>query len=613
MTTAPREPASGSQPRGGLLSPQQNQTRNVLDLSGLWQFQLDPEDVGELQSWCDGLPAPRHIPVPCSWNDLFDDARTYLDTAWYRRDVWVPAGWRDQRILLRVGSANYAATVWVNGVRVAEHEGGHLPFVADITGHVAWDRANSIAIAVENRQLPERVPPAPTGGGGVFGTMAPFPATTFDFFPYAGLHWPVVLCTVPMAAHIDDIRVVTDIDGDDDTVVVTVATGDAYAGTGTVRLDDITGDLTFRDGRAEATLRVPSARLWSPDDPHLYPLTVTLTDGQVTTDTYTLDIGIRTVAVEGDRLLLNGRPITLRGFGKHEDFALTGRGLNLPAWVRDFELLRWVGANSFRTSHYPYAEEAMQLADRLGVLVINEIPAVGLSFSGDGDDDELTAARLAQCRRQLRELIARDRNHPSTIMWSIANEPSVGVIDLTGQRERPRVAIDAGTRFFRELYDEAHRRDGTRPVTLAGVMGGPAEWLDAGDVVCINRYYGWYVDPGRLDEAAEHLERDLDELHAAYGKPMLVTEFGADTLPGAHGTPPEMWTEEYQVELLRRYLDVAAARPFMAGMHVWAFADFRTGQTASRLAGMNMKGVFTRDRRPKQAAHFLRARWVDGG
>ena len=461
MTTAPREPASGIQPGEGLLYPQQNQIRNVLDLSGLWQFQLDPEGVGAARSWFDGLPAPREIPVPCSWNDLFDDARTYLDTAWYRREVWVPAGWRDRRIFLRVGSANYAATVWVNGAMVAQHEGGHLPFVADITGQVAWERATSITIAVENRQLPERVPPGPTVGDGVFGTMAPFPATTYDFFPYAGLHRPVVLCSVPATHAIDDIRVVTAIEDNDGVVAVTVATDDAYSGTGTVRLDDIAGDLTFRDGRAEATLRVPAARLWSPDDPHLYPLTATLTDGQDTTDTYTLEIGIRTVAVEGDRLLLNGRPIMLRGVGKHEDFALTGRGLNLPAWVRDFELLRWVGANSFRTSHYPYAEEAMQLADRLGILVINEIPAVGLTFAGDGNDD-LTAARLAQCRRQLRQLIARDRNHPSTIMWSIANEPSVGSIDLTGQRERPQAAVAAGTRFFRELYADAHRLDGTR-------------------------------------------------------------------------------------------------------------------------------------------------------
>ena len=135
-------------------------------------------------------------------------------------------------------------------------------------------------------------------------------------------------------------------------------------------------------------------------DPYLYPLTVTLTDGQGVTDAYTLDIGIRTVEVRGDQLLLNGEPIKLTGFGRHEDFPLSGRGLNLPMWIRDYELLKWVGANSYRTSHYPYAEEAMQLADRLGILVINEIPAVGLNFE---DAEEHTQQRLAQCQKQLRD------------------------------------------------------------------------------------------------------------------------------------------------------------------------------------------------------------------
>jgi beta-glucuronidase len=346
--------------------------------------------------------------------------------------------------------------------------------------------------------------------------------------------------------------------------------------------------------------------LWSPGDPHLYALAVTLNEGQRATDSYTLDIGIRTVAWRGDQLLLNGQPITLTGFGKHEDFPLNGRGLNLPMWIRDHELLRWVGANSYRTSHYPYAEEAMLLADRLGVLVINEIPAVGLNFE---DADELTAQRLTQCRQQLRELIARDKNHPSTIMWCVANEPLAGA-PLGASVPAPK-AIEAGTRFFRQLYAAAHRLDGTRPVTLVGVMGGPPEWLGLFDVVCINRYYGWYTQPGRLDEAEQLLGRELDTLHQSFGKPIIITEFGTDTLAGAHSTPPEMWTEEYQVEFLRRYLDVAAQRPFVAGTQGWAFADFKTAQNVSRAAGMNFKGVFTRDRKPKMAAHFLRSRWTD--
>ena len=166
-------------------------------------------------------------------------------------------------------------------------------------------------------------------------------------------------------------------------------------------------------------------------------------------------------------------------------------------------------------------------------------------------------------------------------------------------------------RFFRQLYDDAHQLDGTRPVTLVGVQGGVRDWLGIFDVVCVNAYYGWYTEPGQLDLARQALERNLDDLHRAFGKPVMITEFGTDTLPGIHNQPPEMWTEEYQVEFIRRYLDVAARRPFMIGMHIWNFADFKTGQGTMRAGAMNFKGVFTRDRRPKMAAHFLRDRWAE--
>ena len=595
--------ASGS---GGLLFPQQNLTRNVLDASGLWQFQLDPKEEGEGQGWFKALPTPRQMVVPCSWNDLFDDARDYLGLAWYLHEVHVPGGWRGQRVFLRIGSANYAAKVWVNGSVVAEHLGGHLPFVAEVSSQLVWDRKNVIALAVENKQLIERVPPGPgTGGGGVAGVLGGFPATTYDFFPYAGLHRPVLLYSVPATAHIDDITVVTTIEGQDGVVKITAVAAGDYTGQGKARLGESETDLNFSAGSAEATLRVPSARWWSPADPHLYSLTVMLTDNQNVTDAYSLDVGIRTVEVRGDQLLLNGQPIKLRGFGMHEDFPVHGRGLNLPVWVRNYELLKWVGANSYRTSHYPYAEEVMMLADRLGFLVINEIPAVGLNFE---DPPEATAARLTQCKQQIRELIARDKNHPSTIMWSVANEPMGG--PLLGKRPPVASAVAAGMKFFREMFDETRRLDPTRPITMVGVQGGPTEWQGIFDVVSINRYYGWYVLGGRLEEGAAALARELDALHQAFGKPIVLAEFGTDTLPGSHSTPPEMWTEEYQVEYLRRYLDIADQRPFMAGMHVWNFADFKTGQGTSRAGGTNHKGVFTRDRRPKMAAHFLRARWA---
>ena len=241
-----REPAR--EPARGLLHPQRNQFRDLLDTSGLWQFQLDPGEQGEAQGWFRALPAPRPIAVPCSWNGLFDDARDYLGLAWYRTELWVPQDWRERRVFLRVGSATYAATVWVNGTRVTQHQGGHLPFLADVSGQLAWDRPNVIAIAIENKQLPERVPPGPTmGGGGVAGVVAGFPPTTYDFFPFAGLDRPVLLYTVPAAAHIDDITVVTTLDGRDGVVQIQVLTGDAYAGTGAVRLNGGETALRFRD------------------------------------------------------------------------------------------------------------------------------------------------------------------------------------------------------------------------------------------------------------------------------------------------------------------------------------------------------------------------------
>ena len=547
-----------------MLYPQQNRHRSVLDLSGIWDFRID------------GDAKARPIAVPCSWNDLFDDARDSLGLAWYERETYVPPAWRDQRVFLRIGSANYAAKVWVNGALVAQHLGGHLPFAADVTPQLLWDRPNRIVIAVENEPRPERVPP---GGAG-------------DFFPYSGLHRPVVLYSVPLEQHIDDIAIVTTIEGSDGIVNVRVATAQAYGGSGTAELNGSETELHFRDGVAEAVLRVPHARFWSPRDPHLYPLTISIPN-----DAYTLDIGIRTIEVRGEQLLLNGEPIRLTGFGKHEDFPLYGRGLDLPMWIRDYELLRWIGANSYRTSHYPYSEEAMALADRLGILVINEIPAVGLDFEAA---EERSAAWLEQSKAALRELIARDRNHPSTILWSVANEPLAA--------QTPEV-IATGTRFLQALYDEARRLDPTRPVTMAGIQDTPHAWHALFDVVAINRYYGWYLFPGRLELAMEALARELDEFHAAIGKPIVLTEFGAEAIPGTHSLPPEMWSEEYQVELIRGVLDVAAQRSFVAGTHVWAFADFKTPQSIGRAGGMNFKGVFTRDRRPKMAAHFLRSRW----
>jgi beta-glucuronidase len=343
-------------------------------------------------------------------------------------------------------------------------------------------------------------------------------------------------------------------------------------------------------GPVESVLHVPCAELWAPESPNLYELTVELVHGGSVRDRYTLPVGIRTVSVEDDLLLLNGEPISLRGFGRHEDFPVTGRGLAPAVVVKDYALMRWVGANSFRTSHYPYSEEAMELADRLGFLVIDETQAVGLFFGEEGLE-----RRLTLCRRYTRELISRDKNRPSVILWSLANEP---------HSKRP-----AAKPFLRELYDLAKSLDPTRPVTVVSMLGADEEAFEFCDVVCLNRYLGWYTEPGRLDDGRAKLSAELDDIHERYPKPLLLTEFGADAVPGCHAQPPEMFSEEYQAEMIEGYIKVLEDKPYVAGQHVWNMCDFKTGQGTHRVGGMNLKGVFTRDRRPKLAAHRLRELW----
>ncbi len=432
------------------------------------------------------------------------------------------------------------------------------------------------------------------------------PRTTFDFFPFAGIHRPVVLYTVPQT-HIEDVTVVTDIDGADGTVTVTARLNEPVTAQGTVTLsggaEPVQAEVSFKEGVAEASLTVPDARFWSDKDPYLYDLTIT-TDS----DRYSLAVGIRTIEVQGGQILLNGQPVRMNGYGRHEDFPASGKGLNLPLMVKDYGLMRWTGANSYRTSHYPYSEEEMMLADREGFLIIDEIPAVSLQF----DNEENVAIRLRMCLQQLDELIARDKNHPSVVMWCVANEPmprNFGVGSI-GDRKEKDPSEEMGKTFLETLLQHARELDPTRLVTLVTVMGGPQSWMEQCDVVCMNRYWGWYTLGGELDKARTALEQELDQVWEMWHRPIIMTEFGADTMAGMHGHPNVMWTEEYQADYIRFHLEVAAARDFVAGMQVWNFADFAAVQSIARVGGLNMKGVFTRTRQPKMAAYVLREFWV---
>jgi len=580
-----------------MLYPQNNLFRQFIDLSGFWNFRFDPENQGEEQGWEHGFDQARPIAVPASWNDQFEDGRDFLGPAWYQTHFHLPWGYNFKRLYLRFGSVNYLAQVWLNGKLLGIHEGGHLPFEFDIKESV-HPTDNLLVVRVDGNLAFDRVPPGNITGDSedFFGSHNQnYPQTNFDFFPFCGIQRPVLLYALPECA-IQDLTVTTDLDGSDGIVNALVETLNCDFSNLVISLSGHGQELTATGNRVEKTtlvkLVVPDAALWEPATPNLYDLTVQLLYKGELVDVYTLPIGIRTIKIEGNRILLNGKPFYLKGFCRHEDFPISGRGYLPAVLTKDFALLRWIGANSFRTSHYPYSEQTMQLADRLGLMVIDEIPAVGLYFRPDG-----LQRRLEVCQQYIRELIARDKNHPSVFMWSIANEP----LSLRSEAKP----------FFKTLYDQAKSLDPTRLVTLVSTVGVAEESMEFLDVACLNRYYGWYIQSGRIAEGIQNLSIELDMLYEHYHKPIILTEFGADTIPGVHAQPPEMFSEEYQVEFLTRSIEMLRSKPYVIGEHVWVMCDFKTSQGVIRMGGLNYKGVFTRDRRPKMAAHALRKLWLE--
>ena len=415
------------------------------------------------------------------------------------------------------------------------------------------------------------------------------------------------LYTTP-PSHVEDVTVVTELAGKTGTVRYQVEVAGPNALAVQVALKGTDGTEVARGAGSSGELVVEDVHPWRPGEGHLYELTVELRDSAgVVVDSYSLPVGIRSVEVSGARFLVNGEPFYFKGFGKHEDSALRGKGHDDVFMVADFALMEWLGANSFRTSHYPYAEEVLDYADRHGVVVIDEAPAVGLNMGlgggifGQGfttfSDQTVNDATREAHRQALRELIARDKNHPSVVVWSIANEPESGTPESRA--------------YFAPLAAEARRLDASRPVGFANVMLAPPDKdliTDLFDVIMLNRYYGWYIATGDLAAAERALEAELNAWATKYDKPIIITEYGADTVAGLHSVLATPWTEDYQVELLAMSHRVFDRVDAVVGEQVWAFADFATPPAVMRVDG-NKKGVFTRERRPKVAAHALRRRW----
>jgi beta-glucuronidase len=564
-------------------------------LNGIWNFKLDDGTGFENEWYRSKLQDPIPMAVPASMNDIgvTRKIKEHIGWVWYEREFLIPSSLRGSRIVLRFGSATHQAIVYVNGKKVTEHKGGFLPFEAEINEYLTEGK-NRVTVAVDNTIDESTLPVG----------IANHP--NFDFFNYAGLHRPVKIYTTP-TRYVKDITVITDFEESTGYVDYEIE----YIGSDLevkVKVMDEAGEVVASGDGAKGTIQIPHVTLWEPMNAYLYTLAVELVDNGQIIDLYEQPFGVRTVAVKEGKFLINNKPFYFKGFGKHEDTPINGRGFSDAANVMDFNLMKWIGANSFRTAHYPYSEELMRLADREGFVVIDETPAVGvhLNFMATvrgGGRNRNTWKEIQTFDHHcdvIKELIARDKNHPSVVMWSIANEPAS--------------EEEGADEYFRPLVEMTKQLDPQqRPVTIVTFVHSSPEKDQVAeliDVLAFNRYYGWYIDGGNLESAKVKFRKEIEDWqNRCPGKPILITEYGADTIAGLHDVEPTMFTEEYQTAFYQANHEVFDQFDCIIGEHPWNFADFGTSQNVMRVQG-NKKGIFTRDRKPKMVAHELRKRWM---
>ncbi|CYX34048.1 beta-D-glucuronidase [Streptococcus suis] len=589
-----------------MLYPIQTKTRSVYSLNGIWKFKQGQNDAHTL------LDTDEVMVVPSSFNDLVvdKDKRRFVGDNWYELMVALPVAADDEELVVRFGSVTHQAKVYADGQLIGEHKGGFTPFEYLIPSNL-YDADQFRLTVCANNELNYTTLPVGNYSEEVDenGQIVKTVKENFDFFNYAGIQRTVHLYKRPKN-RIEDIVIRTELNQDltQAVVNVNVKTVGQYNSIRMSILDQVGQEVGLLEN---GQMVIEHPRLWEVLDAYLYTAKVELFDGENLLDTYSEQFGIRSVAVENGQFFINGKPFYFKGFGKHEDTFINGRGFNEAANLMDLNLLKDIGANSFRTSHYPYSEEMMRLADRLGIVVLDEVPAVGLfqlfnaalNLTGDSEEAKNTWEVMQTKEAHelvIDELIARDKNHPSVVMWVVANEPA-------GHEKGARA-------YFEPLIQRMRDRDPSkRPVTLVNIMTATPdkdEVMDLVDVVCLNRYYGWYVAHGDLKAAEKGLRQELETWQELYpDKPILITEYGADTLPGLHSMWDIPYTEEFQVDYYDMNHRVFDSIPNLVGEQVWNFADFETTVGIIRIQG-NHKGLFSRNRQPKQIVREIKKRWT---
>lgn len=567
-------------------------------LDGAWHWSVDPYRDGKAgfhggmpgessRRWSDVVQAdamhdnPRALyefdmqrsPVvhlPGSWIGHAAEMRYYQGLVWYQRTFEAAKPVPGTRVFLRFAAADYTADVYLNGKSVGTHKGGFTPFAFDVTGLLRAG-SNQITIGVDSARTDNDVPPPVT-----------------DWETYGGITRSVSLITVP-ETFVDDawIRL-----GRDGRIHADVRLEGQQAPNRDVRVRMPALGLTLSgttgpDGAWTGNAPVPRGlKRWSPEAPTLYDVRI-----ESGTDVLEDRVGFRTIETRGTQILLNGKPVFLRGISMHEEElgkdpvrAIT------PAAARALltEIKKGLNGNFVRLAHYPHSEVMTRMADELGLIVWSEVPVY---WRVNWDNP----ATLADARAQLRENILRDRNRASIGLWSVANETPVG---------------DARNAFLRTLITDVRALDDSRLVTAAllskregKVMSIDDPLVADLDVMAINTYNGWYSQDPLADIPGF-------EWRSPTSKPLIFSEFGADAQAGNHDATadPHKFSEEFQAEYYRQTLAMAAKVPFLAGLSPWLLKDFRSPRRQHPVfqQGWNRKGLIS-ETGARKAAFFVLA------
>ena len=584
--------------------PPETIARASSEIKAGWRFQIDAHDLGERERWyATGFDRAgwSQVEVPQAW-DCFNEAlRGYEGVGWYSVTLdgsWARAG-KVQH--LSFGRVMYHTKVWLNGEVLGEHTDGYLPFAFDVTGKLT-DTPNRLVMRVDNRPRIDWLPAA----------------KEIEWVQYGGILQPVRVentgsiflsgLSITAIRQGDDAVIWCDVDltnreptdASDPILKITILTGErpdqavplAEAAASPVRV------MAGASSHQRFSLTLPHAVPWSPDSPTLYTLVASLERRGAEVDQLVSLFGVRTITARGRQLLLNGRLLNVRGVNRYDEY---GRfGPNPPAVLieNELRLMKKVGVNLIR-SHYPQAPEFLTLCDQLGILFLEELPINWWGVEWFGKEGVVQdEGILNQALPMLETMILRDRNHPSVIIWSMANES--------------KTDNEVGLKVMRALIRRTKQLDPTRPVTFVTAPGSVREhraYEDA-DLVATNMYYGSLSEPraehrDQLEERVrrpteEHLRR---ELAAFANKPFLITEFGVIGMDGLHGDVPS--TEELQADTIRAVWSAISGEPDVAGGVLWSWADYQHRRHFQANGAFGAFGAVTIDRKPKAALKAL--------